>query len=91
MTDEEATAVGLLVAVRLCRFRENFMFNNPMGVGQGAGENIEAEFREEELDDIRKRAEGCLPFGGPAGSSSLGSKKKVILTGGKLGCIATVE
>jgi hypothetical protein len=61
ITDEEATAVGLLAAVRFCR----------LGAGQRAGENIEAEFREE-LIDIRKRAEGYLPSGGPAGSSSLG-------------------
>jgi len=71
ITDEEATTIGLLAAVRLCRFRENFMFNNPMGAGQRAGENIEAEFQDE-LIDIRKRAEGYLPSGGPAGSSSLG-------------------
>ena len=71
ITDEEATEIGLLAAVRLCRFRENFMFNNPMGAGQRAGENIEAQFREE-LIDIRERADGYLPSGGPAGSSSLG-------------------
>jgi hypothetical protein len=47
ITDEEATANGLLAAVRLSRFRE-------------------------ELIDIRKRAEGHLPSGGPARSSSLG-------------------
>ena len=52
ITDEEATAIGLLVTVRLYRFREKFMFNNPMGAGQRAGENIEAQFREE-LIDIR--------------------------------------
>jgi hypothetical protein len=71
ITDEEATEIGLLAAVRLYRFRENFMFNNPMGAGRRAGENIEAQFREE-LIDIRKRAEGYLPSSGLAGSSSLG-------------------
>ena len=71
ITDEEATAIGLLAAFHLCRFREKFMFHNPMGAGQRAGENIEGEFREE-LIDIRKRLEGYLPSGGPAGSLSLG-------------------
>lgn len=70
ITDAEAVAIGPLVAVRLCRFRENFMFNNPMGAERRAGENIEAEFRNEFIE-IRRRAEGYLPFSGPTGSSSL--------------------
>ena len=38
------------------------MFNNPMGAGQKAGENIEEQFRGK-LIDVRKRAEGYLPSG----------------------------
>jgi hypothetical protein len=45
------------------------MFNNPMGVEQRAGENIEAQHREELTIDIQKHA-GYLPSV-PAGSSSL--------------------